>query len=200
LARRAPRTEPEHLLLATLREDRALAKRLLPSPGAYESIRTQIESHTTVRERVSTSLDIPMSAESKRVLECAAEEAPDRQEIGTAHLLLGILHLEKCFATDILRNFGLSLASVRQELQRIPASGVKEERSKPTACRDCKHLILEGEIGILNEFCGASPREPKFDCYTGEFKSEPSDPLVKRFQFCARVNSGDCRLFDQKEG
>ena len=40
-----------------------------------ESIRKQIEGHTTIREKVSTSVDLPLSNECKRVLAYAAEEA-----------------------------------------------------------------------------------------------------------------------------
>ena len=47
------------LLLGLLREDKALANRFLRSHAAIESIRKQIEAHTTVREKVSTSVDLP---------------------------------------------------------------------------------------------------------------------------------------------
>ena len=71
----SPYIETEHLLLGLLREDKALANRFLRSHAAIESIRKQIEAHTTVREKVSTSVDLPLSHECKRVLAYGAEEA-----------------------------------------------------------------------------------------------------------------------------
>src|SRR5215471_12707986 len=64
----SPYIETEHLLLGLLREDKALVNRFLRSQAAVESIRKQIEGHTTIREKVSTSIDLPLSHECKRVL------------------------------------------------------------------------------------------------------------------------------------
>ena len=107
----SPCIETEHLLLGLLREDKALANRFLRSSASVESIRKQIEAHTTLREKVSTSVDLPLSHECKRVLAYAAEEAErlNHKHIGTEHLLLGLLREEKCFAADILHERGLRL-------------------------------------------------------------------------------------------
>src|SRR5450759_4868801 len=64
----SPYIETEHLLLGLLREDKALANRFLRSHAAVESIRKQIERHTAPGEKVSTSVDLPLSHECKRVL------------------------------------------------------------------------------------------------------------------------------------
>ena len=55
----SPYIETEHLLLGLLREDKALTNRFLRSHASVESIRKQIEGHTTIREKVSTSVDLP---------------------------------------------------------------------------------------------------------------------------------------------
>jgi len=52
----SPYIETEHLLLGLLREDKALTFRFLRSHASVESIRMQIEGHTTIREKVSTSV------------------------------------------------------------------------------------------------------------------------------------------------
>lgn len=110
--------ETEHLLLGLLREDNALTNRFLRSDASGESIRKQIEDHTTVHEKVSTSIDLPLSNECKRVLAYAAEEAErlSQEDIRTEHLLLGLLREEKCFAATILRESGVTLLAVREEL------------------------------------------------------------------------------------
>jgi ATP-dependent Clp protease ATP-binding subunit ClpC len=98
----SPCIESEHLLLGMLREDKALTNRFLGSHGAVESIRRQIEAHTTIREKVATSVDLPLSDECKHVLSYAAGEAEQlgHKHIGTEHLLLGLLREEKCFAAE----------------------------------------------------------------------------------------------------
>ena len=116
----SPYIETEHLLLGLLREDKALTNRFLRSHASVESIRKQIEGHTTIREKVSTSVDLPLSNECKRVLAYAAEEAErlSHKHIGTEHLLLGLLREEKCFAAEILHERGLRLGTIREELAR----------------------------------------------------------------------------------
>jgi ATP-dependent Clp protease ATP-binding subunit ClpC len=116
----SPLIETEHLLLGLIREDKALTNRFLRSHVA--SIRQQVESQTTIREKVSTSVDLPLSNESKRVLAYAAGEAErlGHKHIGPEHLLLGLLREEKCFAAQILMERGMRLAVVREELGRNP--------------------------------------------------------------------------------
>jgi hypothetical protein len=117
----SPYIETEHLLLGLLREDKALTNRFLRAHASVESIRKQIEGRTTVKEPISTSVDLPLSNECKRVLAYAAEEAERlaHQHIGTEHLLLGLLREERCLAAEILRERGLETSAIREELQRV---------------------------------------------------------------------------------
>jgi ATP-dependent Clp protease ATP-binding subunit ClpA len=121
----SPYIETEHLLLGLLREDKVLANRLLGSPTAVESIRKQIERHTPPREKTLFSVDLPLSHECMRVLAYGSEEAQrlNDQHIGTEHLLLGLLREQKCFAAQLLGGQGLTLDSVREQV----------EHSKPMA-------------------------------------------------------------------
>src|SRR5947208_15022880 len=90
------------------------------------SIRKQIESHTTAREKVSTSVDLPLSNESKRVLAYAAEEAErlGHKHIGTEHLLLGLLREKESFAAALLNEAGLALEDARKRVGEGVAKGV----------------------------------------------------------------------------
>src|SRR5438132_14228749 len=74
----SPYIESEHLLLELLREDKVLTNRFLGSLDSVESIRKQIEGHTTIHEKIPTSVDLPLSNECKRVLACASEGARQR--------------------------------------------------------------------------------------------------------------------------
>ena len=93
----SPYIETEHLLLGLLRENKAVAKQFLHSEAGVESIRKQIEAQMTVREKVATSVDLPLSHGCKKVLAFAAEEAErlSHKHIGTAHLLLGLLREQR---------------------------------------------------------------------------------------------------------
>jgi len=154
----SPFIETEHLLLGLLREDKALANRFLRSHGSLESIRKQIEARTTIRERVSTSVELPFSEEVKRVLRHAVEQAERmaHKHIGTEHLLLGILCEEKCFAAEILHERGLRLSTVREELVRSQTQGERmtTTRNKETSLlaefsRDLTQAALDGQLDPL---------------------------------------------------
>ena len=119
----SPSIETEHLLLGLLREDQKLAKRILLAHASIESIRKQIEGRIPVRKKVSTSVDMALSAEGQRVLAYAAEESENlsHKHIGTEHLLLGLLREDKCLAAEILRQWGLRLSTLRKEFARAPS-------------------------------------------------------------------------------
>src|SRR5262249_5783310 len=65
----------EHLLLGLIREDKNLVKRFLRNHSSIESIRKEIGGRITIREKVPTSIDLPISNECGRILAHAAEEA-----------------------------------------------------------------------------------------------------------------------------
>ncbi len=152
----SPYIETEHLLLGLLREDKALTNRFLRSHASIESIRKQIEGRTTMREKVSTSVDLPLSQECKRVLAYAAEEAEhlSHKHIGTEHLLLGLLREEKSFAAEILHERGLRLSAIREELGRLQSEKSSSNRPKETSLlsefsRDLTQAALEGQLDPL---------------------------------------------------
>ena len=97
--------EPEHLLLGLIREGKGLTSRIFARAEiALESIRKDIEGRTVLRERMAPSVDIPFSADARRALQFAADEA-DRllhTYIGTEHLLLGLLREDRSIAAAIL--------------------------------------------------------------------------------------------------
>jgi uncharacterized protein (TIGR02246 family) len=122
----SPYIETEHLLLGLLREDHVLAGRFLRTKGGEQSIREEIERQITPRERISTSVEVPLSVECKHILNLSAEEAERlaSKRVGTEHLLLGILREENCLAAQILRARGLSLNWLREELANAPAQPI----------------------------------------------------------------------------
>jgi len=129
--------EPEHLLLGLMREDKTLTGRFFPRAQiSIESIRREIEGRTLLRERIPTSVELPLAPETKRVLAYSHEESDRLQHrhIGTEHLLLGLLREERSMAAEILYERGLRLNAVRDEIAR--QSGVDSRNRK-----DVPHLI-----------------------------------------------------------
>ena len=123
--------ETEHLLLGLVREDMNLVNRFFPDPSSHASIRTDVEARIPMKEKVPTSVDLPLSNECRRILAYAAEETErlNQQHIGTEHLLLGILREEKCTAAQILSERGLKLNVIREQLARAPMPSEPEGMS-----------------------------------------------------------------------
>jgi len=120
--------ETEHLLLGLLREDHALSRRVLGSGGTFKDLVFSASSIDSIRHKISergmlgaklpTSVDLPLSNESKRVLAYAAEEAERlaHRHIGTEHLLLGLLREKKSFAAQLLNEEGVVLERSRENI------------------------------------------------------------------------------------
>jgi ATP-dependent Clp protease ATP-binding subunit ClpA len=119
----SPYIESEHLLLGLLREDKALADMFLHLHAEVESIRRQVEGQTTFREKVPTSVDLPISKECKLILAYAAEEADKRTRkfISTGHLFLAVLREQDCFAAKLLRERGITLEAARERIGSDPS-------------------------------------------------------------------------------
>src|SRR6476619_3927232 len=167
----APAIEPEHLLLGLMREDKTLTGRFFPRAQiTIESIRREIEGRTLLRERIPTSVELPLAPETKRVLHFSHEESDRLQHrhIGTEHLLLGLLREERSMAAQILFERGLRLAAVRDEIAR--QSGVDARHRK-----DIPHLL---------EFS----RD-----LTEDASNDRLDPLIGRYAEIERVVQILCR-------
>jgi ATP-dependent Clp protease ATP-binding subunit ClpC len=150
--------ETEHLLLGLIREDKNLTNRFLRNSSSIESIRKEIEGRTTIREKVSTSIDLPLSNECKRILAYANEEAErlNHRHIGTEHLLLGILREEKCVAAEILHERGLRLVAIRDELARsIPdRQAMIKPKETPLLSEFSRDLTQAAMDGVLDPLVG----------------------------------------------
>src|SRR5918912_852666 len=135
----APAIEPEHLLLGLMREDKTLTARFLArAQTSLEAIRKEIEGRAPLREKISTSVELPLAPETKRVLAYAHEESDRLQHrhIGTEHLLLGLLREERSMAAEILYEHGLRLNSVRDEIARQTGVDARAFQKK-----DTPHLV-----------------------------------------------------------
>jgi ATP-dependent Clp protease ATP-binding subunit ClpA len=111
--------EAEHLLLGVLREgDPFIAGLFSKTRLSMLQVRREVESRSPSRGKGSTSVEMPLSRESRRALDHAAEEAERLRHgsIGTGHLLLGLMREEGSVAAGILTEMGLRVTAIREEL------------------------------------------------------------------------------------
>jgi ATP-dependent Clp protease ATP-binding subunit ClpC len=112
--------QPTHLLLGLVREAKQLFVDVLhtanPFPNAADELQLKL-----VGEKVATSVDLPLSMESKRALVYAAEESErlGHATIEPGHLLLGLLR-QPGTACNALERKGLTLPAVREILKTPP--------------------------------------------------------------------------------
>lgn len=113
----------EHILLALVIEQNGIAGKTLREMNITENdIREEIEHLTgygTVRQYPENAY-LAYSPRAKQTFAYAGDEAKrlGALQIGTEHLLLGLLRYEDILASRIMLNLGLSLAKMRQLLKK----------------------------------------------------------------------------------
>jgi ATP-dependent Clp protease ATP-binding subunit ClpC len=151
--------ETEHLLLGLIREGKGLTSRIFSkSHLSMETIRKEIEGRAVYRDKVSTSVDIPLSMESKRVLSYASEEAERmlHNYIGTEHILLGLMREEKSAAAGILGEKGMRLSAVREDIVQLlnEKANVGKAKETPLLSEFSRDLTEAAARGTLDPLVG----------------------------------------------
>ena len=118
--------ETEHLLLGLCREDKASFQDLLHMP--VDQLRKKVAERLESKPKVSTSIDLPLSNECKRILAHAGEESErlGHRHIGTEHIILGILKEPGCGAARALVEMGAAADTLREAVAKMPASEFAE--------------------------------------------------------------------------
>ncbi|MFW8619261.1 ATP-dependent Clp protease ATP-binding subunit [Enterococcus innesii] len=128
----------EHILLALVIEQNGIAGKTLREMNITENdIREEIEHLTgygTVRQYPENAY-LTYSPRAKHTFAYAGDEAKrlGAPQIGTEHLLLGLLRDEDILASRIMLNLGLSLAKMRQLLKK--KMGFNESKTNGSAGR-----------------------------------------------------------------
>lgn len=122
----------EHLLLALIIEQDGIAGKVLREMNISENdIREEIEHLTGYGTMKSypAGVYLPYSPRAKQIFAYAGDEAKrlGAPNIGTEHLLLGLLRDDEILASRIMINLGLSLAKMRQILKK--KMGVSESKA-----------------------------------------------------------------------
>ena len=113
----------EHLLLGILREGDGVAAKVLRNLAVdLEQTRQEILKELDPTQKVPPSL--PRSECTFKILALAQEEARglNHTEIGPEHFLLGLLREEHNLGARALKNMGVDLGRMRQEILRLSAA------------------------------------------------------------------------------
>ncbi|HEV8241456.1 MAG TPA: ATP-dependent Clp protease ATP-binding subunit [Thermoanaerobaculia bacterium] len=125
--------ESEHVLLGVLREGEEsiteLFRRFHIKP---EDLRREVEGERVFVERISSTAELPLSEESKKILAYASHEAESmlHPAVGSEHLLIGILRVEGCLAMRILAQHGFDVYSTREEVLAIAKDREASQQKK----------------------------------------------------------------------
>ncbi len=128
----------EHILLGLLKEGDETTRELFSRANvSIDMLQAEIERRSPGREKLSTSVEVPFSEETKKILQYAEEEAERlmHPHIGTEHILLGLLRLEESTAGRMLIERGMRLFAVRED-----AVHIYKRRSLPKKKKDTPFL------------------------------------------------------------
>jgi len=121
-----------------------------------ETIRKEIEGRTVNTSKISTSIEIPLSPDTKRVLVYAAEEAEKlfHKYIGTEHILLGLLREKKSLAARILAEKGMRFSTAKEDLVYLLKEKTELDKKKEAPylsefSRDLTTLAFQGKLDPL---------------------------------------------------
>jgi ATP-dependent Clp protease ATP-binding subunit ClpC len=109
----------QHVLLGMLREADPALNELLRSRGIEpRELREELFGERVTIERVSTSPDLPLAEETKKALAFAVHEAESmgHSNVGSEHLVLGLLRVEGSTAAEYLNAHGVELFQLREEV------------------------------------------------------------------------------------
>jgi ATP-dependent Clp protease ATP-binding subunit ClpC len=149
--------ESEHILLGILREgEEAVSEILQRFEVLPEDLRREIEGERVFVERISSTAELPLSEESKKILAYASHEAESmlHSAVGSEHLLIGILRVESCLAARALVQSGIDLYTLREEVLSIAKEREASDQKKELPylseyARDLTQLAGQGDFDPL---------------------------------------------------
>src|SRR5262249_18007031 len=116
----------EHILLGLVREGSGIAVRVLKNLDIdLRKVRVEVEKIVQSGPDRVTMGKLPQTPRAKKVIEYAIEEARifNHNYVDTEHLLLGLLREPDGVAGQVLRNLGLKLEDVREEMLALLGPG-----------------------------------------------------------------------------
>jgi ATP-dependent Clp protease ATP-binding subunit ClpC len=149
---------PEHLLLALMYIGTGTAVQILRQLGVEPGQVVRAMELALPHGHGPVPSKLPLAPRAKQVIELAVDEARqmENSQIGTEHLLLGLLRQEEGLAVQVLIGIGLSIESIRNETVRhlqltqkgIPRQGMGKSLGAPLSY-DLTTAAEEGKLDPL---------------------------------------------------
>jgi hypothetical protein len=117
----SPTIESEHLLLGLLREENSHLHQWIPNVQP-DTIRQWIDKQVPHRTTIPTNVDLPLSNDSKKILNTAADVAAKlrHRHIGTEHLFLALCSIGDSVAAKVLVRAGTDPLKIGSKLAQQP--------------------------------------------------------------------------------
>ncbi len=109
----------EHLILGLAREGEGVAAQVLTALGAdLSKLRTAVGFIIPRGDASATPTEITLSPRTKKVIELAIDEARKmgQAQVGTEHLLLGLVREGEGIAAGVLESLGIKMENVRAKV------------------------------------------------------------------------------------
>jgi ATP-dependent Clp protease ATP-binding subunit ClpC len=151
--------ESEHILLGILREGEDIIKEIFSRFNVKpDDIRREIEGDRIFVERISSTAELPLSEESKKILAYASHEAESMVHpyVGTEHLLIGILRVDGSVAGRLLTARGFNLYGVREETISLikEREASKQKKELPFLSEYSRDLTAAATSGSFDPLIG----------------------------------------------
>jgi len=201
----------EHVLLGIIKEGSCVAAQVLKNLGLdLLTLRSEVEKLVSPAQQGPALGKLPHTPRLKKALEYAMEEARNlnHPEVGTEHLLLGLLREEEGLAAQVLRKLEVDVEAVRDETlsllghepERVAAGGAaaaatKASKVKTAALdsfgRDLTELARQGKLDpvigrdseierALQIFCRRTKNNPVLLGEAGVGKTAVVEGLAQR--------------------
>ena len=149
----------EHLLLGLLKEGEEITRELFSRSNInIDMLRSELEEMGPSREKISTSVEIPFSEETKKALAFAEEESARMLHtyIGTEHLVLGLLRVEHSAAARMLMEKGMVLYAAREDtISILKKKGLpRKKKETPFLNEFSQDLSAMAEAGMFDPLIG----------------------------------------------
>ncbi len=186
----------EHILLGLVKEGSGVGANVLKALSVdLRKVRLEVEKLVKQGPEMVTMGKLPQTPRAKKVIEYAIEEARNLNHnyVGTEHLLLGLLREHDGVAAQVLRNLGLKLEEVREEvLNLLGASG--EEMSEDAGGATNGGGVGGGEAGAARKGKSKTPALDSFGRDLTELaKGKELDPVIGREREIERLVQVLCR-------
>jgi len=183
----------EHILLGLVKEGSGVGANVLKNLDVdLRKVRLEVERLVKAGPEMVTMGKLPQTPRAKKVIEYAIEEARNLNHnyVGTEHLLLGLLREHDGVAAQVLRNLGLKLDEVREEVLNLLGAGAESD-SEPAGAG------VGGAAGPQGEGRRGKSRTPALDSFGRDLtelaKEGALDPVIGRTGEIERVVQVLCR-------